>query len=74
MLIFLPIMLSSNSQQIATCSYYSQCIAHYSHMFGVKGWHQMYYEYKSTIAKSIYDTAVVNYNTAVHIVSCNPHI
>ena len=28
------------------CTYYSQCIAHYSHVLGVKDCHQMNYEYK----------------------------
>ena len=73
MLIFLPIMLSSNSQQIATCIILNAlpiiltCLVS---KVGIK----CIMSNKSTIAKSIYDTVVVNYNTAAHVASCNPHI
>ena len=34
------------------CIYYSQCIAHYFHVLGVKGWHQL--KYNLAIARSIF--------------------
>ena len=65
---------------------FSESIAHYSHVLGVKGWYQRLVsndEYKLTIVRSInfmIDTEVVIltiqrvFNTAVHATACNLHI
>ena len=66
-------MLFSDSQNVP---YYSQCNAHYSHVLGFKGWHQINYEYKLTIARSVYDchTKVVKIKSIQYIsIYVNPH-